>query len=290
MALAAAVQPLHHRRQNLRRDEGPQRGDAPEARRLLVFDATDDTTPVGDLPNHEQGSLALLVAGDEGALLRMPVVPPEENLWRREVEAGLGADGSLTATVRERLAGQAAVSARRLFRGLAKTDYEKAVERWVSGGATDATGAKFTKIEPADDHAGGRFALDVEFRADRFAQNMQDRLLVFKTAVVARAGSRWLAAPTRKHPFVLEAESFDETVRVKLPEGFAVDELPEGVKLDSEFGAYTARYEVREGHLVFTRTLVQRAVTLPAERYKDVRDFFGRVRASEEALVVLARQ
>lgn len=262
----------------------------PTLGRLLIFDATDETTPVGDLPDHEQGSLALVVAGDQGALLRMPVVAPEENLWRREVVAGLGADGSLTATVRERMAGQSAVSARRLFRGLARNDFEKTIERWVSGGATDATGAKFTKIEPADDHGGGRFALDVEFRADHFAQNMQDRLLVFKTAVVARDQKRWLAAPTRKHPFVLEAESFDETVRVKLPEGFAVDELPDGVKLDSEFGTYTASYEVKEGHLVFTRTLVQRAVTLPADRYKDVRDFFARVRATEEAPVVLARQ
>ena len=47
--------------------------------RLLIFDPTDDNTPVGDLPDHEQGSLALIIAGDAGALLRMP-----ENLARGE--------------------------------------------------------------------------------------------------------------------------------------------------------------------------------------------------------------
>jgi hypothetical protein len=256
--------------------------------RLLVFDATDDTTPVGDLPDHEQGSLALVVAGDQGALLRMPFTPPEENLWKREVEAGLAADGSIRATVRERLAGQSAVTARRLFKGLAKTDFEKAIESWVSAGG--ATGAKFMKIEPADDQGGGRFALDVEFSADGFAQNMQDRLLVFRSAVVTRTNGLSLVEPTRKHPFMIEPESFSETVRVKLPEGFEVDEMPEGVQLKSEFGDYTASYEVKEGHLVFTRSLVQRAATVPAARYKEVRDFFGRVRASEEAPVVLARK
>ena len=256
--------------------------------RLLVFDATDDTTPVGDLPDHEQGSLALVVAGDDGALLRMPFTPPEQNLWKREVEAGLAADGSIRATVRERLAGQSAVTARRLFKGLAKSDFEKAIERWVSAGG--ATGAKFMKIEPADDHGGGRFALDVEFSADGFAQNMQDRLLVFRAAVVTRGQSLSLAEPTRKHPFMIEPEAFSETVRVRLPEGFEVDEMPEGVQLKSEFGDYTASYEVREGHLVFTRSLVQRAATVPAAKYKEVRDFFGRVRASEEAPVVLARK
>jgi hypothetical protein len=204
------------------------------------------------------------------------------------VEAGLGADGSLTATVRERFVGQSAVSARRVFKGLAKPDYQKVVERWVSAGG--ATGAKFSRIEPADDHGGGRFALDVEFRAERFAQNMQGRLLVFKPAVVSRGARLWLAEPTRTHPFLLEAEAYSETVRVKLPDGFDVDEIPEGFKLDSEFGTYSAAYEVKDGHLVFTRTLVQRAATIPAARYKEVRDFFGRVLASEESPVVLARK
>ena len=38
----------------------------PKLGRLLIFDATDDDTPVGDLPEHEQGSWALIVAGDLG--------------------------------------------------------------------------------------------------------------------------------------------------------------------------------------------------------------------------------
>ena len=255
--------------------------------RLLIFDATDDSTPVGDLPDDEQGSFALVAAGADGALLRMPVTPPEENMWRREVEAGLAADGSLTATMRERLAGQSAVSYRRSFKGLAKSDFAGLVERWVSGGAA---GAKFAKIEPADDHGAGRFALDVEFSAARYGQNMQDRLLVFRPALVSHGGSPRLAEPTRKHPVVLESKAFSETVRFKLPAGFAVDELPDAVKLNAEFGDYTATYEVKDGHLVFTRTLVQRATVLPAARYKEARDFFVRVRASEEAPIVLARQ
>ena len=217
----------------------------------------------------------------------MPVTPPEDNLWKREVEVGLASDGSITATIHERLIGQAAAHARGEFKGLARPDFTKVIERWVSGGAT---GAKFTKIEPGDAQAEGRFALDVEFSAANYAQSMQDRLLVFKPAVVARGDSVWLAEPTRKHPVVLESAAFTESVRFKLPAGFDVDELPDPVKLSSEFGTYTASYEVKEGQLVFTRSLVQRAATIPVEKYADVRTFFGRVRASEEAPVVLARK
>jgi hypothetical protein len=255
--------------------------------RLLIFDATDPATPVGDLPDHEQGSFALVAAGPDGSLVRMPVTPPESNRLERDVEVGLTADGSIAATVRERSVGQSAALERGLFRGLAPGEYQKVIERWAGQAAT---GAKFTKIEPADDRAEGRFALDVEFTADRYGQTMQDRLLVFKPALVGRTGTAWLAEKTRKHPVVLESKAFSETVRFKLPAGFDVDELPDPVKLSSEFGTYTASYEVKDGQLVFTRSLVQRAATIPVEKYADVRTFFGRVRASEEAPVVLARK
>jgi hypothetical protein len=79
-------------------------------------------------------------------------------------------------------------------------------------------------------------------------------------------------------------------VRFKLPAGFDVDEMPDAVKISSEFGDYTASYEVKDGQLVYTRSLVQRASVIPVEKYKDVRNFFGKVRASEDAPVVLARK
>ncbi len=260
----------------------------PQLGRLLIFDATDESTPVGDLPDHEQGSLALIDAKETTALLRMPVTPPDANRLERTTEVTLDATGAIRATVSDRSVGQAAVYWRRVFNGRSRPEFGKAVERWITQGT--ATGARLSKVEPVDDHAGGRFALDMEFVADRYAQSMMDRLLVFKPSVVARGYSVWLPEPTRKHPVVLEAETFSETVRVKLPEGFAVDEMPDGIKINSEFGAYAASYEIKEGHLVFTRKLVQLATTIPAEQYKAVREFYGRVRASEEAPVVLAKK
>ncbi|HEY1403549.1 MAG TPA: DUF3857 domain-containing protein, partial [Pyrinomonadaceae bacterium] len=124
--------------------------------RLLIFDATDENTPVGDLPDHEQNSYALIAAGPDGALVRMPVMPPEANQLEREAEINLAADGSITANVRERSTGQSAVGERRIFRRLARPDYARAIENWITHGAT---GAKVVKVEPSDNHADGRFAL-----------------------------------------------------------------------------------------------------------------------------------
>lgn len=255
--------------------------------RLLIFDATDENTPVGDLPDHEQGSLALIDAKEAGALLRMPITPPEANRLERQAEVTLSPEGAITATVRERSMGQSAVDERRLFRRLSRPEYNQTIEGWITRGAA---GAKLSKVEPADSSAEGRFALDVEFTAGSYAQLMQQRLLVFKPAIVSRRDSLFLTKSSRTHPVILDSHAYTETVRIKLPEGFEVDELPDALKLDTPFGNYASTYEVKDGQLVFTRTMTQRASTIPAAQYASVRNFYERIRAAEQSPVVLAKK
>ena len=255
--------------------------------RLLIFDATDDDTPIGDLPEHEQGSWALIVAGESGSLIRMPVTPVESNLLERKIEASLSADGSLAATIQENANGQWASGYRSEFRHLSRPDYQKVIERWIAAGAT---AAKINKVEPRDDAAAGRFNLDIDFVAPLYGQLMQDRLLIFKPAIVSRREALALTDAKRKHPVVLTSTAYSETLRLKLPAGFAVDELPDAVKLDASFGSYATNYEVKGGELLFTRKLVQKAGTIPVEQYTSVRTFFEKIRAAEQSPVVLVRK
>ncbi len=259
----------------------------PKLGRLLIFDATDDNTPMGDLPEHEQGSFALIAAGDAGSLIRMPESPSEANSIAREIRASLGADGAMTASIQERATGQRAVAYRREFRGRSRPDYVKVIEGWVT---SSATAARVSTVNPVDRNAEGKFDLDVDFAALGYGQLMQDRLLVFNPAIVSRGRLVQFTEPARRHPVVLKSDTFTETVRVKLPVGFEVDELPDALKLDAPFGSYKATYEVKDGELVYTRSLAQRASTLPAAQYQSVRTFFNRIRASEQSPVVLTKK
>jgi hypothetical protein len=255
--------------------------------RLLIFDPTDENTPLGDLPEHEQGSLALLVAGDRGGLIRMPSTPPEVNQLKRQIEAVISSEGALTASIQERAAGQAAVRLRRELKALSRPEYLKMVEGWVTRGVA---GGSVVKLEPSDSGEEGRFRLDLEIKAARYGQLMQERLLIFKPAIVSRRDSVFLTEPSRKYPVVLAANAYSETARVKLPDGFEVDELPDALSLETSFGTYAANYEVKDHHLVFARSLTMRAATIPVEQYSAVRNFFERIRATEQSPVVLARK
>ncbi len=266
---------------------GPTIIQHPRLGRLLIFDPTAEATPVGDLPSYLQGSLALIDSKEIDALVKMPVTPPESNLLDRQIEASIDGNGSLVATIREKANGQWAAGYRSEMQRESRPEYVKRIEGWVNAGAT---AARVTKVEPRDDRTEGRFDLDVEFNATGYGQLMQERLLVFKPAIVSRRETLYLTDAKRKHPVVLTSNSYSETVRVKLPSGFVVDEMPDPVKLDTAFGSYATSYEVKDGVLIFSRKLVQRATTIPVEQYNSVRSFFERIRAAEQAPVVLIKK
>jgi hypothetical protein len=261
--------------------------DHPKLGRLLIFDATDPFTPVGDLPEILQGSMALILAGDNGTLTRMPVTPPESNKLDRTTELSLDANGTLAGVIIERSVGQAAVGERALRRSLSPPDYNKRIERWIVNGISTA---RLSKIEPIDKIAEGKFELDVELNAPAYAQLMQGRLMIFKPAVVSRLNSLWLTEPTRHSPVVLDPYSFTETSTIKLPIGFTVDEMPDPVNLVTPFGKYSTSYQVKEGSLLFNRSLILNSAEIPADKYASVKDFFVKIKNAEEAPVVLLKK
>lgn len=259
----------------------------PKLGRLLIFDPTDSETPIGDLPYHMQGSLALVDSKLATELVTMPITPPEMNQLERVATLQLQADGAIAGQIQENAQGQTAAEFRAQFRQMSKPDYHGMVERWLTAGATSA---RLNKIEPSDNAGDGKFTLNVEFSAKAYGQLMQDRLLVFKPAVVSRRENLSLTAAQRKHPVVLHASAYSETVKVQLPVGFAVDEVPDPIKLETAFGSYTTSYEVVNGELVFKRQLSQKSTTIPAAQYDSVRKFYESIRAAENAPVVLARK
>ena len=224
----------------------------PKLGRLLIFDATDQYTSVGDLPDYEQGSFALIMAGENGGLSKMPVTPAEFNGWQRSIEVSLAGDGGIKGLIREKVGGQNSTYARAMFRSLSGSNYKKAIEGWLTRGAT---GAQLVKLTPTDRQADAGFNMNIEFAAPNYAQLMQNRLLVFKPAIVNRANSIYLTEKLRTAPVMLDANSFRETAVFTLPNDFVVDEMPDAVTLETPFGKYSMKYESKDGKLIFTLRL-----------------------------------
>ena len=260
--------------------------DHPTLGRLMIFDATDPYTPVGDLPDYLQGSWALIIAGSGGGLAKMPLSPPESDELDRDITVSLSETGEITGKIIERAKGQTSSQFRREVRGQSAGDYKKTIEGWLTRGAS---GAQLINVQSSDKGVDS-FDLDVDFKAANYGQLMQNRLLVFKPVIVGRRHSVYLIESKRTNPIELDSNMMNEKVIFNLPPGFSVDEVPDAVKLDTAFGKYVTSYEVKDGKLLFTRSMTTNRALIPANKYTLVKDFFSKIRDAEQAPVVLIRK
>jgi hypothetical protein len=261
--------------------------DYPGLGRLMLFDPTDDVVPLGFMPDHEQNSNALLLAGTKGDLFRTPMTAPAENLLTRNVRLKLNATGDLLeATIRDTSVGEPAFDQLRATRELSAADFEKFFQRRMGRAMA---GAAISQLErkPAADRAA--FDMNVALKAPGYAK-MQGRLMMFTLVVLPFGGVPDVTSKQRIHPVVISPTAFEEHVEVELPAGFVVDEIPTIDAAETPYGKYEAKWRQENGKVYFDRKLELVSTIVPAAYYAKLRDFVGRVQGAEQTPVVLLRK
>ena len=253
---------------------------------LLLFDPTDDQVPVGELPLHEQGSLALIISDRSPDLVRLPSTPASHHRRTRTVEASLDASGRMTARIREQLSGALATAERGSHAALDGAGYLRTLTRRVARAVPRAQ-VSLRSVEPGSTMPGS-FAVAYDVLAADFVQ-FQGQLALVRLPLEASDRVELPASQERRTAIELEPRSGSERIELTLPDGWTVDEIPKDVALDTPFGRYSLTLAKEPGRLVVTRTLDVPLQTIEPARYSEARAFFDAVRTSDTALVVLER-
>jgi transglutaminase-like putative cysteine protease len=252
--------------------------------RLALFDPTDPSTPWGALPEPERGALVLVVASRGGGMIRTAPDAPGRNRAERVIDAELLPNGDLRGTFRETSTGGAASGERYAHGRLSPSAYARALsERLGSNGGEVVVDS----VRAADDGEDG-FVVRASFRVSRFARPVGDFLMI-RPAVAAplSIGASWKV--DRVSPLRLGLRHLGETVRLRLPERYAVDELPDSVALEAPFAAYRAAFAHEPGLVTFERSLELKSRTIAPSSYSQARSFFEGVRASESVQAIVKR-
>jgi len=227
----------------------------------------------------------LLAAGDKGALIRMPECPADGNRLERTTKVELIGDGSLRGSTEERSFGSMAARARAKYRE--KADFTRSIERWMG---SHVPGVSLTAVQPSDNFTENMFRLAIDFAAPHYTQLMQNRLLVFRPAVVPRSDIIPLSVAERKHEILMQGQSFTEMVKIKLPAGFAMDELPAPEKVENGVGVFVTNCTAKDGEVTWTRSLDVRRQVIAAGQWAEVKSFFQRVANAESESIVLIKE
>jgi hypothetical protein len=260
---------------------------AKTGRRYLIFDPTWEKTPFGQLEHELQGRYGLLMEGPDSQAIKLPLLAPGFNRLHREGKLQLAADGSLKGTITETRFGDLSDHRRALYtHGDAKQQAD--FMDHILGEDFGAFKVKDVKVENAEalnKDLVTSFAIEVE----RYASAMGPLLTVRPRVLGQEAPA--VDHEDRKVPIDLrETMQAEDDYQIELPQGYAVDELPEPVKDDVGFASYESSTQLKGNVLHYSRTLTIREVTLPAEKYADLQKLSGLIANDEQSLAVLKKQ
>lgn len=260
---------------------------AKDGKRYLIFDPTNERTPVGNLPSYEQGSYGLLAAGSQSQVIALPVLGPEANGKERKGSFTLSADGTLTGSVDTSSTGPLGADLRRLIKESDQKEQRESVEISVAHDLPGVTLDSFQFVQP--DSLDKPLELNYKVTVPRYAR-LAGSLLLVRPRVVGDDAIPFDEKP-RKLPIELDAtgtwrDSFDIT----LPAGYVVDETPDPVDVKMDFADYHSSVTTKGNVLHYERELVVKQVELPASRADDFRKLEGAIGADEQGAAVLKKQ
>jgi hypothetical protein len=259
----------------------------PKVGRLLIFDPTDEKTPIGGLYGALQGSFAFLVEPDGGELIETPQLPTRSNGVMRTGKIDLDAQGTLRADIKETRNGDFAAYERYVQRAVRSSkDQVKRIEQEVaySIGMFQITSATMTAL----DTTNVPFGYSYTFIAPAYAKHAGD-LLILRPRVMGLKSSDLLETKEpRKFPVIFEGPQKDtDNFEIALPAGYEVDDLPPAADVDYSFGSYHSKTEVSGRVLKYTRSFEIKELSVPLDKMDDLKKFYRIIGSDERNTAVL---
>ena len=255
-------------------------------KQYLLFDPTSEYTPLGELPSYAENNYVLLVADGGGELLHLPTLDPKSNVLERTGKFKLSTDGTLAGEVVEDRTGFHALNQRYVFKAANDQQRSKYFEN-ILNHSLKQFALQNPQIEGLDTR--GKLTLKYGFTTAGYAQTMGPLMLVRPRVIGQKDLSVDFTKP-RQYPVEMHGSSQEsDTYEIELPDGYAVDDIPDPVKIDLGFASYQSRTEVKGHVLSYHREYIVRSVEIPADKFSQLKAFEGQIGADERAAVVLKK-
>lgn len=259
----------------------------PALGRILIFDPTDELTPLGQLRGALQANYGLLVTPDGGELIELPLLPPATSGIRREAKLALSSNGTLTGEVVDVRFGDYATMQRYAHKSITKKeDQIKPIETLLahSVGTYQITHASIGNLDVKDQP----FQYKYSFVVPSYAKTAGDLLLLRPRVLGEKSSDILEKKEPRKYPVEFAGPRHDsDRVEIALPDGYEVDELPPPMNVEYPFASYHSKTELQGKALVYTRTFDIKQVSVPLDNTDDLKKFYRLIAADERNTAVL---
>jgi len=256
-------------------------------KRYLIFDPTDEFTPLGEIHSGLQGNLALLSLESGGELVRLPLLEPDSNRRERVGKFKLTTDGGLLGEVTEKRSGDSAWSWRAYMKQQSDSDRQRYIERYFAYSVKGISihESTFDNLDQINQDLVSHYRMSSE----KYAQNAGGLLLV-RPRVLGSLGHAfdW---KTRKYAVHLGSPEHEvDTYEIELPSGYGIDDMPDPVQIDVGFASYKSHFENAGTTIKYTREYIVKDPLVNPEKFADLRRLEDHIGRDEFATVVLTKK
>jgi hypothetical protein len=267
------------------------RAKAVNGKTLLIFDPTDEETPVGLIRGALQGAYGNISNGPDSQVLLMPVLSADAAGLNRQGTFTLTADGGLSGDVTEVFTGDDATGERWFIK---ENDAKQTREKLEGSLGAELPGLVFKGFEfRGAAELAQSLDLDLHFSASGYAHTAGPLLLLRPRILGShgRAVSDVMDGKPRHYPIELGhpghwRDSFD----IVLPEGYVVDETPDPVSIDLDFASYRSAVSAKGNLLHYESEYIVRQVEIPAAKAADFRRLENVILSDEKGTAILKKQ
>ena len=242
--------------------------------------------PYGLLHWNHTGTEALKLDKKGGVFVKAPPPSYEKSIIHRMATVSIAADGALQGNVKIEFQGQEALEHRLDAidsddAGRKKT-LEDEVRAWLPAG-TVLKMANATGWEDTNGPLVASFTLEIPSYA-----SAAGKLLLVPACLFQSGQNQVFTHSDRKYP-VYFSYSFTEwdDVSVSLPAGYSLESVPQKQEAGLKYARYQNVAQLNGLQLVTQRRLLFNGIYFDLDRYSELKDFFGKVRAGDEQQTVL---
>ena len=248
------------------------------------LECTSTNNPVNYLGSNTENRPTLLITEQGGVLTKTPSITNNSQIGKTSI--AIGEDGSAIVKCATKLTGKL----HEVFRYITNNYSQEDQEKWFSRNQAFSTfeiEALNLTVEDNASEAGCEYAIKV----NRYASKAGKRLFV-PMNLVNQMKRSLPKDESREQPveFKLGYEDSDE-ISFQLPSSYKIESLPKSIeKITSPYGTYSVEIIEKEDKVVYKRHLKINAVTVPAEEYNSLREFYKKVTKMDKIKLVLVRK
>ncbi len=257
----------------------------PRLGRILIFDPTDEMTPVGWLPEYLQNNELLVVTPEGGTVIHIAPAGPADNLLAVSATLSLDAAGVLRGDVLETRSGSIAASWRSWLHGMTEAERLRAIHGRVGAHLAQFEMTGFTIENLADSSRNLVFRYKIS--APAYAKRA-GALLLIRPRVLGEKAETVIDLKERAYDYETEGPSLQtDDIAIALPEGVTVDELPAAVSVNASGFRYGSETKVEKNVLHYHREYRVERFSVPRAELAEVNRVFTAIMADERNSAVL---